>query len=243
MRSTSASSWVCVQRTVGGSGALVDALKDIGAVLADADPKLQAQLYEELGITVRYDPPTRIVVAQAGQQIACATVSVGGAFGLPNLEVRMNDCEYALRAVHPAQVAHAEVDEFDGCLEARPRHLGRPLANHDFARSGHRSESGRAVWGRAAQIPLPLLRLTEIDRHPDPDRPLGLPCRRAQGKLGIYSGRQRIYGMFEDTERRVAFSSRPDGTPSPTFNGLEYAAVMRRQRPLHGRWIGLPKGS
>ena len=57
---------------------LVEGLKDISSVLADADPKLKTQLYDELGITVRYDPSTRIVAAQAGQQIACATVSVGG---------------------------------------------------------------------------------------------------------------------------------------------------------------------
>ena len=56
----------------------MDGLKDISSVLADADPKLKAQLYEELGITVRYDPSTRIVVAQSRPEIACANVSVGG---------------------------------------------------------------------------------------------------------------------------------------------------------------------
>lgn len=40
--------------------ALVDGLKNIASVLA-ADPKLKAKLYEELGITVRYDSSTRIV--------------------------------------------------------------------------------------------------------------------------------------------------------------------------------------
>jgi len=58
--------------------ALVDGLKDTASVLADADPKLKAKLYDELGITVRYDPSTRIVAAQSLPQIACATVSVGG---------------------------------------------------------------------------------------------------------------------------------------------------------------------
>ncbi len=58
--------------------ALVDGLKDIPTVLAATDPKLKAKLYEELGITVRYDPSTRIVAAQSCPQIACATVSVGG---------------------------------------------------------------------------------------------------------------------------------------------------------------------
>ena len=56
----------------------MDGLKDIASVLADADPKLKAQLYDELGITVRYDPSTRVVLAQSRPQIACATVSVGG---------------------------------------------------------------------------------------------------------------------------------------------------------------------
>lgn len=56
----------------------MDGLKDIPSVLADADPKLKAKLYEELGITVRYDPSTKIVAAQSRPRFACATVSVGG---------------------------------------------------------------------------------------------------------------------------------------------------------------------
>jgi hypothetical protein len=40
------------------AGALVDGLKDISSVLAHANPELKAQLYDELGITVRYDPST-----------------------------------------------------------------------------------------------------------------------------------------------------------------------------------------
>jgi site-specific DNA recombinase len=50
---------------------LVDSLGDVAAVLADADPKLKAQLYEDLGIDVRYDPAERTATA-------CATVRVGG---------------------------------------------------------------------------------------------------------------------------------------------------------------------
>ena len=37
---------------------------------AGADPKLKAKLYAELGITVRYDPSTRIVAAQSRPEIA-----------------------------------------------------------------------------------------------------------------------------------------------------------------------------
>jgi hypothetical protein len=57
---------------------LVEGLQDIASVLADAEPKLRAQLYEERGITVRYDPTTRMVAAESRPEVACATVSVGG---------------------------------------------------------------------------------------------------------------------------------------------------------------------
>ena len=56
----------------------MDSLKDIPTALADADTKLKAKLYEELGITVRYNPSTRIVSAQSRPQIAWATVRVRG---------------------------------------------------------------------------------------------------------------------------------------------------------------------
>ena len=58
--------------------ALMDGLTHLASVLAGADPKLKAKLYDELGITVRYDRSTRIVAAQSRPQVACATVSVGG---------------------------------------------------------------------------------------------------------------------------------------------------------------------
>ena len=44
---------------------LVLGLRDIVAVLADADPKLKAQVYAELGITITFEPGSRIVVAEA----------------------------------------------------------------------------------------------------------------------------------------------------------------------------------
>jgi site-specific DNA recombinase len=50
---------------------LVRSLGDVASVLADADPALKSQLYEELGISVTYDHATRTATA-------CAKVSVGG---------------------------------------------------------------------------------------------------------------------------------------------------------------------
>ena len=44
---------------------------DVAEVLADADPKLKAQLHSELGFAVKYDPNERTASA-------CATVRVGG---------------------------------------------------------------------------------------------------------------------------------------------------------------------
>lgn len=58
--------------------ALVEALRNIASALADADPRLKAKLYEELGTTARYNPSTRIVSVGSRPLIACATVSVGG---------------------------------------------------------------------------------------------------------------------------------------------------------------------
>jgi hypothetical protein len=61
--------------------ALVASLKDIAAVLATADPKLKAEVYEELGITVKYDPTRRLVSVESRPPSACTTVSVGGGTG------------------------------------------------------------------------------------------------------------------------------------------------------------------
>jgi hypothetical protein len=47
-------------------------------VLADVEPKTKAELYAELGITIRYDPTTRIVTASSQPESACTTVGVGG---------------------------------------------------------------------------------------------------------------------------------------------------------------------
>jgi hypothetical protein len=64
-----------------GSGqvrSLVEALKDVAGALAEADPKLKAQVYEELGVTVTYDPDRRVAKLESRPQIAWAKVSVGG---------------------------------------------------------------------------------------------------------------------------------------------------------------------
>ena len=45
---------------------LVLSLRDIAQVLAAADPSLKAQLYEELGVEVTYDPTRRVVAIGAG---------------------------------------------------------------------------------------------------------------------------------------------------------------------------------
>ena len=57
---------------------LVAALGDITAALADADPKLKAQLYEELGISVVYDPARHVAHIESRPANPWATVSVGG---------------------------------------------------------------------------------------------------------------------------------------------------------------------
>ncbi len=55
---------------------LVVSLKDIPTVLADADPKAKADLYAEMGLSITYEPGSRIVIAEA--RPACATGCVGG---------------------------------------------------------------------------------------------------------------------------------------------------------------------
>ncbi len=55
---------------------LVLALKDITAALANADPKLKAELYAELGVRVPYDAERRLVSVAAGPN-ACTTARVG----------------------------------------------------------------------------------------------------------------------------------------------------------------------
>ncbi len=54
---------------------LVSQLGDITAVLGTAEPRLKAEVYAELGLTVSYDPASRMVAAEARP---CATERVGG---------------------------------------------------------------------------------------------------------------------------------------------------------------------
>lgn len=62
---------------------IVDGLMNIAAVLTDADPGLKAQLYDELGITVRYDPAEHLVSVESRPRPGWGTVSVGG--GIPTI--------------------------------------------------------------------------------------------------------------------------------------------------------------
>lgn len=57
--------------------ALVLSLKDIVAVLATADPKLKAEVYAELGVSVTYDHERRLVSVAAGPPSPCTTERVG----------------------------------------------------------------------------------------------------------------------------------------------------------------------
>jgi DNA invertase Pin-like site-specific DNA recombinase len=57
---------------------LVGQLGDISAALAEADPKLKAQVYEDLGITVTYDPTRHVARIESRPATPWATVSVGG---------------------------------------------------------------------------------------------------------------------------------------------------------------------
>jgi hypothetical protein len=54
---------------------LVLGLKDIAAQLRDADPRLKAEVYSELGVRVTYDPHRRVIGIGAGP---CSTARVGG---------------------------------------------------------------------------------------------------------------------------------------------------------------------
>ncbi len=57
---------------------LIKSLRDITAVLAEADPKLKAEVYAELGVSVEYDPALHLVTATASPDGACTTDRVGG---------------------------------------------------------------------------------------------------------------------------------------------------------------------
>jgi hypothetical protein len=47
-------------------------------VVATADPKLKAEVYEEMGFAVKYDPRRRLVSVESRPPSACRTVGVGG---------------------------------------------------------------------------------------------------------------------------------------------------------------------
>jgi len=65
---------------------LVLALKDITAALADADPKLKAEVYAELGVRVTYDAERRLVSVAAGPN-PCTTARVGEGVGEPTAPI------------------------------------------------------------------------------------------------------------------------------------------------------------
>lgn len=57
---------------------LVQSLKDIASVLATADPKIKAEVYEELGISVTYDPTRNVARIESRPETPWARVCVGG---------------------------------------------------------------------------------------------------------------------------------------------------------------------
>ncbi|HVA05340.1 MAG TPA: hypothetical protein VNG12_01225, partial [Acidimicrobiales bacterium] len=57
---------------------LVQSLQEITAALATADPKIKAEVYDELGISVVYDPTRHVAKLEARPQSPWVTVSVGG---------------------------------------------------------------------------------------------------------------------------------------------------------------------
>ena len=85
---------VSAQPAGGGGGvtaeqvrSLVEAITEMASALAEVDPKLKVQVYEELGIRVTYDPDRRVSKLESRPQIAWAKVGVGG-----GLELRQRPC-------------------------------------------------------------------------------------------------------------------------------------------------------
>jgi site-specific DNA recombinase len=73
---------------------LVEGLGDIATVLTSADPKLKAQLYEKLGISVIYEPRRRIARIESRPESPWARVSVGGPdYANPDWRIRPLDLE------------------------------------------------------------------------------------------------------------------------------------------------------
>jgi hypothetical protein len=60
---------------------LVEALRDIVTVLAEADPEDKAELYEELGVDLTYHPEGRVSVEMLPRGVK---VRVGGATQTPS---------------------------------------------------------------------------------------------------------------------------------------------------------------
>jgi hypothetical protein len=54
-------------------------MQDLTKVLAEADADLKAEVYTELGNSVKYDPVLRIVHVEAQPKDSCSTARVGGA--------------------------------------------------------------------------------------------------------------------------------------------------------------------
>lgn len=57
---------------------LVEGLGEFATVLTTADPKLKTQLYDELGISVTYDPTRRTARIESRPETPMSRVSVGG---------------------------------------------------------------------------------------------------------------------------------------------------------------------
>lgn len=55
--------------------ALIKGLDDVGAVIANAEPKLKAEVYADLGLRLTYRPAESIVSVEAAP---CAAGRVGG---------------------------------------------------------------------------------------------------------------------------------------------------------------------
>ena len=71
---------------------LVMSLQGIAEALSDADPKLKAQVYEELGISVTYDPVRHVARLESRPESPWATVSVGGGVSEGGLELTRHLC-------------------------------------------------------------------------------------------------------------------------------------------------------
>jgi hypothetical protein len=115
--------------------ALVSSLKDIVSVLADADPKLKAEAYAELGVSVTFDPVTRMISAESRPVGACRTERVGG--GTPT----------RFGGLQPSPLDRVQGRTSHLCC---PNRVDRQVSKLTPSRSSYRS----AVWSRSAVIPV-----------------------------------------------------------------------------------------